>query len=200
MFARDRIGHEAQEGEPIRHGQRVGIGEIELELADPVFVVKGIDIPAQRVHRIDQLGQPRQVVEQPRGVIGGLFQVLEIRERREPALFGLAEHKELRLHAEVHRIAHLLGRRHLTAEDVARTGLELLPAAPQIGGEPRNVLLPGQDDAAVGIGVTGDLFVMDLLRNPVERGPGEHLGPGHHVGTMGDGHHLGFRHAMHVDV
>ena len=51
--AGDRIRHEAEEHVAIRHGQRVRIIEVDLELADAVLVVEGVHAPAEPVHGAD---------------------------------------------------------------------------------------------------------------------------------------------------
>ena len=197
---RHLVGQAPEEDEAVGHGERVGIGEIDLELADRILVVEGIDVPAEPVHRFDQIADPVEIVQQARDVIGRLVEMRLAADRRQPVRLGLAKDEELDLGAEIHAVAHLRGARPDTVEDVAAARLERRAPALQVGGEPGDVGLPGQDQARPGIGMGGDLLLVDLLRHPVERRPGEQLGAAHHLVEMRHRHHLGLGCAVHVGV
>ena len=66
LLPRQFLHHEAKEGEAIGHGQGIAIGEVGLELALGVFVVKGVDIPTQTVHGADDAIEDFVVVQKGR--------------------------------------------------------------------------------------------------------------------------------------
>ena len=47
------LGHQPEENHPIRHGQRIGVIEVELVLPVTTLMVEGVDPPAERVHVLD---------------------------------------------------------------------------------------------------------------------------------------------------
>ena len=79
MLARDGARHHAEKHEAVARLSRLAEVEVDLELPDGVLVVKGVDAPAQLLHRVHQLPKPRQVVEQTCRVVAGFVQVLGTR-------------------------------------------------------------------------------------------------------------------------
>ena len=141
-----------------------------------------------------------EIVEEARDVVGRLVEMRLAADRGEAVVLGFAEDEELDLGPEIHAVAHLRRAGPNPAEDVAAARFERRAAATEIGREPRDVGLPGQDHAGVGVGMGGDLFLVDLLRHAVERGARKQFGALHHPVEMGDRHHLGFRGAVHVGI
>ena len=98
----DLVGHAAEEHEPVGHGQHIGIGEVDFELADAVFVVEGINIPAKLVHGLHQIADPVQIVEQPGHIVSWLGQMVARADRPVTAFVVFLEDEELGLDAHVH--------------------------------------------------------------------------------------------------
>ena len=97
-------------------------------------------------------------------------------------------------------IPHVRGPAKNPLQDVAAARLERLALGPQIAGEPGNLWLPGLDDAGGWIRVRGNLLLMNLLRHAVKGCTGAQFRSAHGALKMLDRHHLGFRHAMHIDI
>ncbi len=191
--------HEAEEGEAVGHGQRVGVLEVGLELAVGVLVVEGIDVPAQPVHRLHDLVEHRIVVEKTAHVVAGFGQRVAGAGRHQPPVGLLLQHEELGLDAEVEAVAHRRRGGKLLFQDAARAGLEGLPLEMEIARVPDDFGVPRQDRAGSEVGVGGDFLVVDFLRHAVERGAGEEFRAADHLVEMRQRHDLALGHAVQVD-
>ena len=76
-LGRERGEQVAQRDHTVGGGQRIGVGEVLLELAVAVFVVVGVVAPAELVHRrgdggevVVHAGEAADVVAGPVGVVG----------------------------------------------------------------------------------------------------------------------------------
>ena len=201
MRARRLVGEPAEEDVAVGGGAGVGIGEIDLELADAVLVVEGLDVPAEPVHRRGQLRHPGEIVEQAGEVVGRPGEMRPVAERRRRAVFPAPrEDVELRLHPQVHAPAALGGAGAGAVEDVAAARLEGRPPAVQVAGEPGGVGPPGEDQAGSRVGMGGDLLLAHVLRDAFEGGAGEQFRAGHHALETADRRRLGLGDAVHVDI
>mmetsp|Transcript_16645 Transcript_16645/g.52082 ORF Transcript_16645/g.52082 Transcript_16645/m.52082 type:complete len:328 (+) Transcript_16645:191-1174(+) len=64
VLARDGVGHGAKEDEAVGHLAGLAEVEVDLDLAEAVLVVKGVDPPVELLHRVDELVEPGHVVEE----------------------------------------------------------------------------------------------------------------------------------------
>ena len=200
VAAGDLAGHPAEEHVAVGHPQRGRVGEIDLELADAVLVVEREHVPAERVHGVDQLADPGQVVHQPLDVVGRLGEVRAVAHRGVAAVPGIFQHEELGLDSDLGGQSVRGQPLERPLQDVAAAGIEGPAFAPQVAGEPGDVALPREDGARRRVGPGRHLLVVDLLRNPVEGGAGAQLRTVHHPLDVRQRHHLALRHAVHVDV
>ena len=200
FFARVVLGHVAEEGQPVAGGQRVGILEVELELAMRIFMVKGIQVPAQAIDGRGHLVEPAEAVGEAAHVVAGLGElVLGVRHRQLAGLV-LLEQEDLALDAQVQsipqlgRLGQLVLQRHARVE---RIGLALEVV---VRGDPRNFRLPRQLDQATEVRHRGDLVIVGRLAQAVQGIAGVALGAFGHVPHVVDGHYLGLRHAVDVHI
>ena len=200
VLAADLLEHETEEGEAVRRGQRVGVGEVDLPLAVGVFVVERIYVPAESVHGTHDFVEPGVVVKRQARVVGGFVDVVELGDRDMLALLVFAQHEEFALDADVEGVAHLGGGLELALEDQPAVGFEGFAFAPQVAGEPAHLGVPRQDGRRFRIGVGGDLLVLDHLGNAVQRRARAQLRARHHAAEMLDRHGLALRDAVHVDI
>ena len=101
VLSRDLVRHQAEEDVAVGHREGVDVAEVDLELADAVLVVEGVDVPAEAVHGADELAHPAHVVEHAGDVVGRLREMLAVRQRAEGAERIVLQYEELGLHAEV---------------------------------------------------------------------------------------------------
>ena len=88
--------------DPVGSGQRVGVGEVLLELAVGVLVVVGVVAPAQGVHRRGDLGEVVVHAGQAAGVVAGLRGGRRAASAGASRPFGVAADQEvLHLGADV---------------------------------------------------------------------------------------------------
>ena len=200
MLAGDLVHHQPEEGEAVRHRQGIGVLKIGLELPRRVLLVEGEHVPAEPVHRLDDLLHHRKAGQHRADVIGRLVQRLGRPDRRETAVIRLLEQEKFRFDAEIEDEAHLRRLLDRALEDVARACFERLAVQPQIAGEPGGIAFPGQHHRRARVGNGGHLVVIDLLRNAIEGSAGEQLGAVQHAVEMLDRHHLAFRSPVNVGV
>ena len=74
VLSRDLLHHQAPERLTVSHAHDICVGEVELKLRIRVFVVEGVDIPAQLVHVADDFVQKRHGGQQINDVVGGALQ------------------------------------------------------------------------------------------------------------------------------
>ncbi len=162
------LGHEAEEGQPVARGQRVGVVEVEFELAVGVLVVEGVEVPAQFVDGGGHLVQPGEIVDEAAHVVARLGQLVVGDRHRQAAILILLQQEDLALDAEVHAVAQLGGFLELVLErdpGVERVGLALEVV---VGGDPGDLGFPGQLDGTVEIGHRGQFVVVGRLAEAVQ--------------------------------
>ncbi len=200
MPARDLVHHEPEEGKTVRHGERVGVGEVCLELPGCILVVEGEHVPAEAVHGGHDLVDHGIVVEQGSHVVGRLVQSVTLAHRGETPFPFILEHTELRFHAQVEPQAHGGRPGQRTFEDAAAARFEGAAVQHEIAGEPGNLRVPGQHGRGRRIRKRRHLVVVHRLRNAVQGGSREHLGRPEHAGEVVDGNRLGLGDAMQVHI
>ena len=196
----DLLGHQLEEGEPIRHGEHLGVIEVDLELAGAIFVIEGIHPPSELVHRRHQLIEPGQVVQQGAHVVGRLVEAVARAQGHGAALLIAAQHEELGLDAEVEAEAHggRLGLHPL--EDGAAAGLEGLAVQVEVAGHPGQLPLPGQHRGGGRVGHGGHFVVAHLLGHAIEGGAGEQLRAAQHLAEVAEGNGLGLAHPVEIHI
>ena len=98
---RQRVDHVAVEDQPVGAGQRVGVGEVLLELAVRVLVVVGVVGPAELVHVRRHRGQVAEHPGQALGVVAGCFGCVQRVGELHAAAVATADEEVLRLAADV---------------------------------------------------------------------------------------------------
>ena len=87
------LHHQAPHHETVGHGHRVGIGKVELELAVGVFMIEGMHLPAELVHRRDDVVEELEVEKGEARVVGGLGNGVARIVRRDAVMRrGIAPH------------------------------------------------------------------------------------------------------------
>ena len=194
------LGHEAEEGQAVAGGQGVGIGEIELELAVGVLVVEGIEVPAQIVDGAGHAVEPGEVADEACDVVAGLGEGVGRVRHLQRSVGGLAEQEDLALDAELEVEAEVgrLGE-HALQRHAGRQPVGLAPEG-EVGRHPGELGLPGQLDDVGEVRHGGELVLVRLLAEPVERVAGVALRSVRHVPEMGDRHDLALLGAVDVDI
>ena len=198
MAAADLLRHQLEEGEPVGHGERLGIGEIDLELAVAVLVIEGIHAPAQAIHALHQLIEPVEIVEQAAQVVAGFIERVAAAGRHQRSIVLAPQHEEFSFDAEVEAIAQ---RRRLLPhprEDLTAAGLEGGAVQLQAAGQPHHIAAPRQHRGTGQIGNGRHFVIADVLRHPIERRAGEQLRTRQHRREVIQRHCL--RLAVAVDV
>ena len=200
MAVGDLLGHQLEEDEPIRHGEHLGVIEVDLELAGAIFVIEGVHPPAQLVHRRHQLIEPGQVVEQGAHVVSRLVEAVARAQGHGAALVIAAQHEELGFDAEVEAEAHggRLGLHPL--EDGAAAGLEGMAVQVEVARHPGQLPLPRQHRGGAWVGHGGDLVVAHLLGHAIEGSAGEQLRAAQHLPQVAEGHGLGLAHPVEIHI
>ena len=201
-FARDLLHHHAPDDEAIRHGHDVGIGKVELELAVGVLVVEGMHLPAERVHRRDDLVQELEIYQREARVIGRLGnRVAGIVRRNAVMRRGVApDDVGFALDAEIELQTHLGGALDLPGEDRARAHRIRLFVIGQLAGDHGDVRPPRELHHGIRVGDHGELVVVRALAETVEGGAGKELGAAHHPVEMSDRHRLRLGDPVGVDI
>ena len=107
VFARDLARGHLEEDHVVGGLERIGVGEVDFELAVRVLVIDLIDVDT------DGTQMPRQVIEhgadarQALVVVAGLVRGIGGIERRQRSLLRASQQHELRLDAGVQRVAAL---------------------------------------------------------------------------------------------
>ena len=200
VLADDLVCHVAEKHHAVGHREDIGVHEVDLKLAARVLVVKGVDVPAQGVHAVHELGEPMEVVCRGRHVVAGLVELVAVGDGVYGAVLIALEDKELGLDAQIQAVAHLGGGLYLTAQDVARASLKGDALVVEVAGKQRHVGAPGEDKPVRDIGVRRDFLVVDLLRDAVDGGAGVELGAFDHLVKVGEGHDLALDAAVEVGV
>ena len=125
FFSGQLFHHEAEEGEPISHCQRVAVGEICFKLALGVFVVEGVYVPAQIVHGGDDAVDDFVVIEDGGEGVGSFGESVAIAHWRK-SIICFFEDKELCFNPQVKLIAHRLSLFQSIFENSSAAGFERL--------------------------------------------------------------------------
>ena len=194
------LRHHAEEGQPVAGRERVGVLEVELELAVRILVVERVQIPAEIVDRGRDLVEPGEVVDEAAHVVAGFHEFI-VRDRRvQRAVGGLAQEEDLALDAEVEAEAHGLGLlQHVLQRHAGRERVGLAPEG-EVGRRPGELALPGKRDDAREVGDRGEFVLVRSLSEAVEGVAGVALGAGRHLRQVVEGDHLGLLRAVDVDI
>lgn len=119
VLAGNFADHQLQERDAIGCGQRVGMMEIDFELAVTVLVVEGIDVPAQRVHRLDDFTDIGKAIEQRGHFVTRLGERIAFAGRHGRASGIVLENVEFRFDPGLEVVAQLGGRRQLALQNAA---------------------------------------------------------------------------------
>ena len=103
------LHHHPPDDETVRHGHGVGIGKVELELAVGVFMIEGMHLPAELVHRRDDVVEELEVEEGEARVVrrlgNGVARIVRgdavMRRRIAPDDIGLAFDADVELESEL---------------------------------------------------------------------------------------------------
>ena len=142
MLHGDLVRHEPEEREAVGHRQGVSVAKIDFELSDTVFMVQGINVPAQVVHGIDEFEEPSSIIENTRHVVRGFGQIVPFGKGLESQLFIVLEDEEFCLDTEIDAVSHLICNGQRPLQNVPAARFERHPAAPQIACEPGHVIGP----------------------------------------------------------
>ena len=200
VLAGDLVGHHAEVHQTVRHIEGIGEHEVGFELAVGVFVVEGIHVPTLFVHGVHDLVDDRQVVHQHAGVVTGLVEHVAVADRREAAVLGILEQKELGFDTQVETEAQLGGGRQLALENMPGAGLERLAVKVQVAGEPGELTVPGALGGACRVGHRRHFVVVDVLGHTVQGGAGVQFRTLHHAVQVVERHELALNGAVDIHV
>jgi hypothetical protein len=146
---RERLGHEARDGtvlardlrgghleqhEVVGRLQRVGVGEVDLELAVPVLVIDLVDVDADGSQRFGQFLEDCGAARKTLVVVTRLVERVRVVERRDPPALLAPQQHELGLHASPKRQALGFESLELVLEgDACAVGIRLAPDVPVAG-------------------------------------------------------------------
>ena len=196
-LVRERVHHVAEEDEPVGGRERVGEGEVLLELAVRVLVVVGVVPPAELVHVPRHRGQVVEHPGQALGVVTGHPGPVERVGQLDAALVAPPDQEVLRLAAHVVDVAALARLGQHPLQDQARgvrprLALDLDVALQH--GEPR---LPRHERVRRRVRHRDHVGVRRALAHRPGREPGEARPAEQHV-ERGGRDHLGAGLAVHV--
>ena len=205
----DLLQQHAQEHQPVRHPQDVGVVEVELELRVAALGDHILQTPAELLEDVDERAEISHGIE---GVLDVVAERLSSRphalagkrvvvERLDRLAVTPAHDEELRLDARESRKPLRRGIADRAPERVARAQVVRRVLPPQIGEHPRAGAIPGTDGQGVEIGHR-DLVGVGRRQFGYERDRvhGELRALAHaQVLEIAERHRLGLRHAEHVD-
>ena len=193
------LGHEAEEDEAVTHGEAVGVFEVELELGVGVFVIEGIEVPAELVDGGGHFVEPGVAIEEALHVVAGFGEVVIGVRDFERTAGGVFDDVEFALDPQVETEAEFSGGGELFFQCHAGADLVGLAVEGVVGGKPGDFLVPREDAAAGEVGDGVDFVVVGALADAVEGVAGVEFGAGGEVLEVVDGDELAFGHAVDVD-
>ncbi len=196
---RQGVDHVPVEDDPIRRGERVGVGEVLLELAVRVLVIVGVVRPPEPVH---VLRHRRQVVEHPGQALGVIARRLRPVERvreLDPAAGGPPDEEVLRLAADVVHQSALACLLQHSLEDQPRGVWPRLALDVDVALQHSEPRLPGCGHVGSRIRHRDHVGIRRALAHRASREPGEAHAPADQDIERLDGNHLGAGLSVHVD-
>ncbi len=194
-----RLDHVAVEDGAVAGGQRVGVGEVLLELPVRVLVIGRVHLPPERVHVTDHVGDEVERAGQRPDVVAGLLEGVEGVGELDPAVVGLPHQEVLELTADLELESGLARAIDLAAQNRARAVGPRLTLDRGVAREPADLRPPGELDERPDVRDRDQVGVVGRLADVPRREPREPRPVGEQAFELLRGNQLRAGLRVHVD-